>query len=206
MTSTAKMPFEWKHFTDDDKQRLADSVRGAQNGLLASGYPNAEQRMRGPMPCGGGRGGDGDGGRGTGRGRSGGDGTPPPADATCWQRTTGGGGVRRAGVPALPTIPPMIDFARGGPIADYDPPLAIGGTLADRDGNLWILPKTTKLAPHGELVYDVVNAKGELFERVRVPAGRAIAGFGKGGVVYLTTGDLSTGFTLERTALSAAKK
>lgn len=209
MTSTAKMPFEWKHFTDDDKQRLADSVRGAQNGLLASGYPNAEQRIRGPMQCGGGRGGggDGDAGRGGGRGtgRSGNDGTPPPAEAPCWMRTTGGGGVRRAGVPSLPAIPPMIDLTRGGPIADYDPPLTIGGTLADRDGNLWILPRTTKLAPHGELVYDVVNAKGELFERVRVPAGRAIAGFGPGGVVYLTTGDLNSGFTLERTKLDGKK-
>jgi hypothetical protein len=100
----------------------------------------------------------------------------------------------------------MIDFTRNGPIADYDPPLAIGGTLPDRDGNLWILPNKTKLSQHGELVYDVVNSKGELFERVRVPAGRAIAGFGKGGVVYLTSGDLSSGFTLERTTLGAAKK
>src|SRR5262249_57874851 len=115
-------------------------------------------------------------------------------------------GVRRAGVPVLPPFPPRIDFARGGPVADYDPPIAVGGTLSDRDGNLWILPRKTKLALHGELVYDVVNSKGELFERVRVPAGRAIAGFDPGGVVYLTTGDLSSGYTLERTTLSAAKK
>ena len=27
MTSTAKIAFDWKHFTDEDKLRLADSVR-----------------------------------------------------------------------------------------------------------------------------------------------------------------------------------
>ncbi len=211
LTSTPKLPFDWKRFTDDDKQRLADSVRGVQNGLLAAGYPNAELRTRGPLSCGrtpfdpdadAGRGG----GRGT--GRSGNDGNPPPTNAGCTgiQMLTGGGGVRRPGVPTLPAIPPMIDLTRSGAIADYDPPLAVGGTIADRDGNLWILPRKTKLAPHGELVYDVVNSKGELFERVRVPAGRAIAGFGPGGVVYLTSGDLSSGFSLERTRLGDAKK
>jgi hypothetical protein len=53
-------------------------------------------------------------------------------------------------------------------------------------------------------VYDVVNPKGELFQRVRLPLGRAIAGFAKGGVVYLTYGDLASGFHLERTKLLTA--
>jgi hypothetical protein len=34
-----------------------------------------------------------------------------------------------------------------------------------------------------------VNRKGELVERVQVPVGRTITGFGPGGVVYLTTRD-----------------
>jgi len=36
-------------------------------------------------------------------------------------------------------------------------------------------------------VYDVVNRKGELVERVQIPAGRTISAFGPGGVVYLTS-------------------
>jgi hypothetical protein len=52
------------------------------------------------------------------------------------------------------------------------------------------------------LVYDVMNARGELFERVRLPLGRAIGGFGKGGVVYLTSGDLKSGYHLERSRLA----
>ena len=51
----------------------------------------------------------------------------------------------------------------------------------------------------GELVYDVINQKGELFERVRVPKGRSIAGFGNGGVVYLMYCDTATGWFFERT-------
>jgi hypothetical protein len=68
---------------------------------------------------------------------------------------------------------------------------------------VWILPRTSTLSRRGELVYDVVNAKGELFQRVRLPLGRALAGFGRGGVVYLTSGDMKNGYYLERTTLPA---
>jgi len=69
-------------------------------------------------------------------------------------------------------------------LPDFYPPLSQGHVFADRDNNLWILPATTTLAGNG-LVWDVVNRKGEVFERVRLPEGRDIAGFGPGGVVYL---------------------
>ena len=55
-------------------------------------------------------------------------------------------------------------------------------------------------APDSALVYDVINGKGELFERVRVPVGRWIAGFGKGGIVYLVSGTPSN-TVLERSRL-----
>jgi hypothetical protein len=194
--ASGKIPFEWKHFTDQDKQRLADSVRDAQNATLENGYPLAEMRVRGPMSCDDGRGGGGRSGDAGGRtgGRSGGSGEAPPPTGGCTQMLTGGRGT-------LPPLPPLQDLTRAGRIADYEPPFGVGAVLADRDANLWILTKATKLSQHGELVYDVVNAKGELFERVRIPAGRAIAGFGKGGVVYLTEGDVSHGFHLERSVL-----
>lgn len=73
--------------------------------------------------------------------------------------------------------------------------------MADLDGNLWILPTTSAQSQHGELVYDMVSVARSLFERVRVPAGRSIVGFGKGGVVYLASGDRTNGFYLERTRL-----
>ena len=49
--------------------------------------------------------------------------------------------------------------------------------------------------------FDVINKGGELFQRVRVPQGRSIAGFGKGGIVYLMSGDRASGFVLERTSI-----
>jgi hypothetical protein len=202
VVSTPKIPFDWKHLSDDDKQRLADSVRAAQNALLADGYPDAEMRVR-AVPCdGGGRGEPRVGGDGGGRSgaRGGNGGAPPPPTGMCTQMLTGGG----AGRGSLPPIPPLTDLLRERQIDDYEPPLLPGGTIADRDGNLWILPRATKLSQHGELVYDVVNGKGELFERVRLPVGRAVAGFGKGGVVYLTSGDRTTGYTLERARIPMA--
>jgi hypothetical protein len=38
-------------------------------------------------------------------------------------------------------------------------------------------------------IYDVVDRKGELVDRVQLPAGRTLMGFGPGGVVYLTLRD-----------------
>lgn len=77
---------------------------------------------------------------------------------------------------------------------------------ADLDNNLWILPSTSARSLQGELVYDVVNRQGVLFQRVRVPLGRSIAGFGRGGVVYLQSGDIRTGFHLERTRLGEPER
>jgi hypothetical protein len=85
-------------------------------------------------------------------------------------------------------------------IPDYYPPIRENSAIADLDGNLWILTTTTAQSKHGELVYDVVNPKKGLFERVRMPEGRSIAGFGKG-VIYLQSGDRANGFYLERVKL-----
>lgn len=72
-------------------------------------------------------------------------------------------------------------------IPDYYPPLRQGEVRADADGNVWILPSTSLLstADNAGLVYDVVNRKGEIIQRVRLPEGRRLMGFGRGGIVYL---------------------
>jgi hypothetical protein len=73
-------------------------------------------------------------------------------------------------------------------LPDYYPPIRQGHVFADRDNNVWILPATSTLSGTG-LVWDVVNRKGEVFQRVRLPEGRDIAGFGPGGIVYLKYGN-----------------
>jgi hypothetical protein len=203
VSATAKLPFDWVHFTDENKQRLADSVRTAQSSLLSLGYPDAEVRLRYSVPCETGSPGEGGGGRGGGRSGGGGGGsdTPPPGGRnSCMSMTTG------AGIGGLPPLPALVDLLRASPVADYEPPVRIGGVLPDRDGNLWLLPPRSKFSRKGELVYDIVNAKGVLFQRVRLPLGRSIAGFGKGGVVFLTTGDMTSGYTLERATLGSGPK
>lgn len=95
-------------------------------------------------------------------------------------------------------FPVDLEFVPLAEIPDYYPPIRSGAVRADADGNIWILPTTSAQSRHGGLVYDVINRKGELFERVEIPVGRSIAGFGRGRVIYLMSGDRTTGFKLER--------
>jgi hypothetical protein len=60
----------------------------------------------------------------------------------------------------------------------------VGNLRADTEGNLWIRTIPTKAIPGGP-VYDVINRKGELIDRVQIPADRTIVGFGPDGTVYL---------------------
>ena len=84
-------------------------------------------------------------------------------------------------------------------IVDYAPAFHASAVQADADGHLWILPLTSRYASRGGLVYDVVNQGGELFERVQLPAGRSVVGFGPGGAVYMGWRDDDRHWHLERT-------
>lgn len=72
-------------------------------------------------------------------------------------------------------------------LPDYRPPFGQQSALGDLDGHLWI--RTT--APQGEAgpIYYVVARPGEVVDRVQLPQGRMIAGFGKGGLIYLSFRD-----------------
>jgi hypothetical protein len=74
-------------------------------------------------------------------------------------------------------------------IPEFRQPIRVGQTFADRAGNVWILPAVTTLSRNGGLVYDVVNRRGELTERVELPAGRSIVEFGPDGTLYLAWKD-----------------
>jgi hypothetical protein len=176
--STDKLPFDWKRLTDEEKQKLADSAKVVWDSLMAIRNKRAAE----PMPSGRG---DAPGGEPQqGRGRSSGGAGEPGASR--------GGSVQHMVSVPLSEIP------------DYYPPIHPNSAIPDLDGNLWVLTTTTAQSLHGELVYDVLNPRRGLFERVRMPVGRSVAGFGKGGVVYLQAGDRSNGFTLERVKLQAA--
>jgi len=180
--SGPKIAFDWKRLTDDDKVRLADSVKtlldkqaaanpgqGAamatafgnmMGGGAAAGAPRMQVMIRA-------------------------EGGPPGA----------GGPTRAPQVSA-----PKINVVSPSQLPDYQPPFFATSTRADADGNLWVLTIPTKPQPAGS-VYDVINGKGEVTERVLIPEGRTVLGFGPGGIVYLAkrvTEGTTTTTTIER--------
>ena len=177
VTDSPKLPFDWRRMTDEDKQRIADSVVKELTNILDRSRASAAAR-------GGGRAG-----RGAGRGDGG-----------------GGGGVllpNQAGGISL-TIPRDATVVAS-PLAgmpDYYPPIRAGTVMADFDNNLWILPATSARSTRGGIVYDVVNRKGELFERVEMPPSRSVAGFGPNGALYLMWRDSTLAWHLEKTRIA----
>ena len=63
---------------------------------------------------------------------------------------------------------------------------------------MWIRTSATRAGAIAGPIYDVVNRKGELVDRIQVPSGRTIVGFGKGGIVYMMARDDKAAW-LERT-------
>lgn len=179
--ASEKLPFDWKRITDEEKTKLVDS--------LATMAKAASERM--------------------GQG--------------------GGGGFRMSFEPiAAEKLP------------DYYPPVRQGSSIADRSGNLWVVPTTSNLSaqlaqtfmggrgmggpPPGAmagaaagavagaprdstrqgpppaammammgamanqppLVYDVIAPDGKLVQRVQLPSGRQVVGFGPDGLIYIT--------------------
>jgi hypothetical protein len=118
--------------------------------------------------------------------------SPVRPDGTRVLYVTGGPGSHIDGSISGIPLEAVIESAALSDIPDYYPPIRAGAVKADLDGNLWILPTTSAHALAGGLVYDIVNRRGELYERIRPPTGRSVAGFGPGGVAYLMSRDSTT--------------
>jgi hypothetical protein len=178
LTSTPKMPFDWKRVTTEEKEHLLDSLKKAAEAREAAGAT-----VPGTTGAGG-RGGD------VGRG-----GPPPPppggarGDVRFTEMMVGPGGTPMP----MPRIPfTTVDVAD---LPDYYPPVRAGQVRADPDGNVWILPSTSTLsagtligpqpANASGLVYDVVGRDGVVRERVILPVGRNLAALGPHGTVYM---------------------
>jgi hypothetical protein len=128
-----------------------------------------------------------------------------------YDRVLNGGGRGGRGAsnlaPILAVAPPLSS------VSDYAPPMPsqagsptpanrgpiLGG---DAEGNLWI--RTTKIVD-GRPVYDVVNRRGEVADRVQLPPFRTIAGFGPG-VIYMAVQDPTGAVHLERARIHQEPK
>jgi hypothetical protein len=167
MTASPKIPFQWERLTDEAKVAFIDSAKVAIEKARASGQfavPGGGQVMMRPAPAG----------EGAPAGARGGN--------TSVAAVGPGGGALGGQLPPLTMVSPSE-------LPDYKPAFAPGSTRADADGNLWI---RTSQNVDARPVYDVVNRKGELIDRVQLPANRVLVGFGSGGVVYLAVRDGAT--------------
>jgi hypothetical protein len=170
--TSAKIPFDWQRLTDEDKIAFIDSVKAARE----------RQGANAPNP--------------TGAPVIGGGGAP---NVQIFMNTAPGGGPGGPGGPggAAPAQPQVqMNFVPPTDLPDYKPPFFANSTRADAEGNLWIRTIPTSAIPGGP-VYDVINRKGEIIERVQIPVGRTIAAFGANGAVYLVNRDGTTA-TIEK--------
>jgi hypothetical protein len=177
--SAPKLPFEWQRLSDEDKVAFIDSVKAARERMGANA-PMGNANIRMVMP-------------GSGS-------APPPSGAAGEQRVMIMGGPPPAGGarPGEGSGARMeLLFVSPSELPDYKPAFFAGALRVDPEGNLWIRTIPTRAIPGGP-VYDVVDAKGALVERVQVPANRQIVGFGPGGAVYLLAREGTGKATLER--------
>jgi hypothetical protein len=250
LTSSPKLPFDWQRLSEEDKQRIVDSVKTVNQRTNATAYVGAMIRWvnmfnkayppKFSVPDGY---------------------VPPNGFSKDWKlppgvkmpanyiyacapgveptmlpipgaATTGATPASAAAatppapmaMPGMPPgTPPGIPSCIPGPIMmtngmspppptmrdvsvlpasdlpDYRPPFATATTRADADGNLWIRTIPSKPIPGGP-VYDIVSRQGELTDRIQLPPGYTLVGFGKGKVVFLSMRD-AKGIHLARVRL-----
>ena len=170
-SSSVKIPFDWKRLTDEQKVTFLDSVKVQRERIMAAAPPG----QGGMAALGAMMGGGGGGGAPNMRMevRMG----PPPA----------GGGAPAAGAPSGAMQAPKINMSYGSPsdLPDYQPPFFANAAKADADGNIWVKTIPTKPIPGGD-VYDLINRKGEVTQRVQLPVERTLVGFGPNGAVFLS--------------------
>src|SRR5437868_8322012 len=177
-TSAPKIPFEWQRLSDEDKVAFIDSVKAARARLAATA-------PAGPTPA------------GSPAGPAGG--SPDGGGATRVVVQMGPDGGGRGGAGGF-NGQPQMNFVSPSELPDYKPPFFANSVRADASGNIWVRTIPTRQIPGGP-VYDVINREGKLVDRVQVPVGRTIIGFGSDGAVYLVTRDTSGAMptmTLER--------
>ncbi|HXT16302.1 MAG TPA: hypothetical protein VN706_11770 [Gemmatimonadaceae bacterium] len=111
-------------------------------------------------------------------------------------RSGRGGGDLAPIVAVAPPLSSVFDYVPPFPSQAGGPNLINSGPIlnADADGNLWI--RTTNVVA-GRPVFDVVSRRGEVIDRVQLPAFRSLAGFGPG-VIYMAVKDSAGIVRLER--------
>ncbi|MEO8336083.1 MAG: hypothetical protein ABI664_13985 [bacterium] len=247
-TSSAKLPYPWQRLTEEDKQRIVDSVRAEQTRRAMNGYVQSlirwvnqydneypkdlavpanfrvqqglqkswklppglsfpEKYIFGCAP--------------------GEEPTMLPSADTTKAGAQVGSPIAPGGPPGPPgpmsgtpscipgpisvpggSSPPMPQLRTPGVMApadlpDYQPPFSTNSVRADDDGNLWVRINTPKPIPGGA-VYDIISRAGELTDRLQLPPGYSLVGFGAGRIVYLSMRD-ANGVHLARVQIAGVR-
>lgn len=187
-TSSPRIPFDWQRLTDDDKVAFIDSLRAARERMAGSASAPGAATDAGDGP---------------------GSSTPnivvmtplgTPNPGVGGARQGARQGTRQAAAAASgQRVNPDVNFVDPSELPDYKPAFFTGSVRVDSHGNLWIRTIPTKAIPGGP-VYDVINRQGALVERVQIPQGRTIVGFGPGDVVYLAAREGRTSY-LEKASI-----
>lgn len=179
-SNAPRMPYSWERLDDEMKQRLIDSAQTFMQAMIDSNQARMQREGAGGAAA---------------PGAVGARGGAQPQMGGMMIVTEGGPAGGGGGPPrTMSMAPPTVIKAELSAVPDYRPAFGQGSVRADREGNLWI--RTTTVLD-GRPVYDIVNARGELTERVQLPAFRTIAGFGNG-VVYMGVRDSNGTVHLER--------
>jgi hypothetical protein len=157
VTSATRLPFDWQRLSDEEKVSLIDSTKKAADAVRALQLAKSSAPSA-PVT------------------------TTDSTAAKGRQLAQAEGTISAAGRGVSSDVPPPLQYVLPSELPDYRPAFRQGAARGDAAGNLWI--RTTKVVSGGS-VYDVIDRNGALIERILVPPGRVIAGFGPGGVVYM---------------------
>ena len=159
-SSTPKIPFNWRRLDDVERERVLDSVRtefGRERDRLDQLGRRLSGDSRALMSAGS---------------------ESALAAGTVFTLTRPG---VTSGASRMQLTIPVVRLVSAAELPDYYPAFKTGALRVDAEGRLWVLTtEPSRLGP----IYDVIDGKGELVDRVRLPFGRVIAGFARG-VVFM---------------------
>jgi hypothetical protein len=185
-SSSGKVPYEWQRLDEEAKYALLDSARTAiekQREMARQAFENgtAPPIVVGPGGMAGG-----------------GDVQIITRMGAVEAAAARGRGRGDAGRSSTLTVPP-VNLVSADELPDYRPPFTSGAARGDLEGNLWV--RTTSPVGNAGPVYYVINRQGAVIDRVQLPEGRVIVGFGRDGEVFLALRDAEGNARVERAKL-----